>query len=87
MKKIKSDNDIDRELEKASFSDFDLEKAVFIEKKWSLEKSYPLNIRIKKGIIAEAKAIAREKGVPYQTLLKIYIADGVRNDKKVLERV
>lgn len=87
MKKIKSDNDIDKELEQANFSDFDLEKAVFIDKKWNLEKSYPLNIRIKRGILAEAKAIAREKGVPYQTLLKIYIADGVRNDKKVLERV
>lgn len=84
IKKNKSSNDIDKELEQASFTDFALDKAVFVNEKWQLEKSYPLNIRLNKGILAEAKAIAKEKGVPYQTLLKIYIADGVRNDKKVL---
>ena len=32
------------------FKDFDLDKTVFINAKWKLTKSYPLNIRIKKGI-------------------------------------
>ncbi len=85
-KKIKEDNNIDKELEKAKFKDFNLDNAVFINERWKLTKSYPLNIRIKKGILAEVRAIAKEKGVPYQTLLKMYIADGVRNDKKILSK-
>ena len=82
--KKKSELLVDKELEKAKLYDFDLNKAVIVDKKWDLEKSYPLNIRIQKGILAEAKAIAKEKGVPYQTLLKIYIADGIRHDKKAM---
>jgi predicted DNA binding CopG/RHH family protein len=83
-KKIKSVNVIDKEMEKSKLSDFDLDNAIFTDEKWNLEKSYPLNIRIQKGILAEAKVIAKEKGVPYQTLLKIYIADGLRKDKNEL---
>ncbi len=83
-KKAKTKNTIEKELEMAKFSDFDLDKAAVVNEKWNLEKSYPLNIRIQKGILAEAKAIAKEKGIPYQTLLKIYIADGIRQDKKEL---
>ena len=83
-KKIKSVNVIDKEIEKSKLSDFNLDNAIFTDEKWNLEKSYPLNIRIQKGILAEAKVIAKEKGVPYQTLLKIYIADGIHKDKNKL---
>ena len=79
----KSETAIDRELERARFGDFDLDKAAFINERWNLRKSYPLNIRLQNGVLAEAKAIAKEKGIPYQTLLKLYIADGVRKDKRV----
>jgi len=82
--KAKTAKSIDKEIEMAKFSDFDLDKAAVVNEKWNLEKSYPLNIRIQKGILAEAKAIAKEKGIPYQTLLKIYIADGIRQDRKEL---
>ena len=87
IKKIKSSKSIDKEMEKAKLSDFDLDNTTIIDEKWNLKKSYPLNIRIQQGILAEAKVIAKEKGVPYQTLLKIYIADGIRKDKKVLAGV
>lgn len=83
-KKRKSDLLIDKKLEKAKLYDFDLNKAIAVDEKWNLEKSYSLNIRIQKGILAEAKAIAKGKGIPYQTLLKIYIAEGIRQDKKVM---
>ncbi len=82
--KKKREKEIDRELEKATLEDFDIERAVYIDERWNLEKSYPLNIRINRGILAEAKAIAKEKGIPYQTLLKMYIADGVKKDLKVV---
>lgn len=82
--KKKMEQAIDRDMENATLEDFDLKKAVYINERWDLEKSYPLNIRIKRGILAEAKAIAKEKGIPYQTLLKMYIADGVRKDLKVV---
>lgn len=78
----KSEAAIDRELEKASLDDFDVGKAVFVNERWNLSKSYPLNIRLQTGVLAEAKAIAKEKGIPYQTLLKLYISEGVRKDKR-----
>jgi len=83
-KRIKSVNVIDKKIEKLKLTDFDLDNGIFTDEKWKLEKSYPLNIRIQKGILAEAKVIAKEKGVPYQTLLKIYISDGIRKDKNKL---
>ena len=42
-KKMKSDNNIDKELEKARFEDFDLDNTVLVNEKWKLTKSYPLN--------------------------------------------
>ena len=83
-KRIKSVNVIDKKIEKLKLTDFDLDNGIFTDEKCKLEKSYPLNIRIQKGILAEAKVIAKEKGVPYQTLLKIYISDGIRKDKNKL---
>jgi len=78
----KSDAQIDRELERSTLDDFDLDRADFVAGRWDLAKSYPLNIRLQNGVLAEAKAIAKEKGIPYQTLLKLYIAEGVRKDKR-----
>ena len=80
----KADSSIDKELEMAKLSDFDTNNISTVKEKWDLEKSYPLNIRIQKGMLAKAKAIAKEKGIPYQTLLKLYIADGIRHDKKAM---
>ncbi len=78
---------ITKDFAEETLSDYDLDKAVFVDEKWELEKSYPLNIRIQQGILASAKFIAKEKGVPYQTLLKLYISDGIRRDKKMLASV
>ena len=83
-KNMTSDSSIDKELEMAKLNDFDTNNASMVKEKWDLEKSYPLNIRIQKGMLAKAKAIAKEKGIPYQTLLKLYIADGIRHDKKAM---
>ncbi|MEW5694193.1 MAG: CopG family antitoxin [Candidatus Hydrogenedentota bacterium] len=83
-KRNRTNKEIDKELETADINDFDTTKAVFINEQWNLEKTYPLNIRLNKGILAEAKVIAKEKGIPYQTLLKLYIADGIRHDLKAL---
>lgn len=80
--KRKTDTAINRELEAAKLGDFDVDKAVFVNERWNLTKSYPLNIRLQNGVLAEAKAIAKEKGIPYQTLLKLYISEGVRKDKR-----
>ncbi len=86
-KRMKINKTFNKDFSEETLSDYDLDKAVFVDEKWELEKSYPLNIRIQQGILAAAKFIAKEKGVPYQTLLKLYISDGIRKDKKMLASV
>jgi len=86
-KRIKTMKPLNKDVGEETLSDYDLDKAVFVNEKWELEKSYPLNIRIQQGILAAAKFIAKEKGVPYQTLLKLYISDGIRRDKKMFASV
>jgi len=86
-KRMKISKTFSKDVAEETLSDYDLDKAIFVDEKWELEKSYPLNIRIQQGILAAAKFIAKEKGVPYQTLLKLYISDGIRKDKKMLASV
>jgi predicted DNA binding CopG/RHH family protein len=83
-KNIANGTDVDAVLEHSDLADFDLSRTQFIHEPWNLEKSYPLHLRVQKGILAEAKGIAKEKGLPYQTLIKLYISDGVRRDRKLL---
>ena len=64
--------------------DFDLDSAVVVKPKKKLRKTYPLSLRIHKANIIEAKLIGLAKGIPYQTLLKSYIKEGLENDKRLV---
>ena len=48
------------------------------------KKNRSISLRISNFDLEKLKEKASNEGVPYQTLIKMYIADGVRHDKKVL---
>lgn len=45
-------------------------------------KKFPTSISLPEDIVAELKAIAQKKGIPYQTLMRMLIVEGVEKLKK-----
>ncbi len=43
----------------------------------------PTSIALEEEVIKELKALAEEKGMPYQVLMRLLIADGIRRLKGV----
>lgn len=41
-----------------------------------------ISIRLPKSLLDDVKSIANKKDVPYQSLIKIYLADRVREEEK-----
>mgnify|MGYP006865117422 CR=1 FL=1 len=64
-----------------TLEDCDLDSAEVVNPTGRLKKTYPLSLRLHKVDILEAKIIGRKKGIPYQTLLKSYIREGIQRDK------
>lgn len=73
-----------KECEEYTIDDLDLTTAKVVRPRAKLRKTYPLSLRINKADIVEAKLISKEKGLPYQTLLKSYIKIGLKKDRKIL---
>lgn len=46
------------------------------------EKKYPTSISLSQNIVLELKDLASKKGVPYQTLMRMLIVDGLEKLKK-----
>ena len=44
-------------------------------------KKFPTSISLPEDIVAELKAIAQKKGIPYQTLMRMLIVEGVEKLK------
>lgn len=42
----------------------------------------PTSIALEEDVIRELKTLAKERGVPYQILMRLLIADGVKRLKK-----
>lgn len=40
-----------------------------------------ISVRLPDTLLAELKLVANEKGIPYQSLLKVYLADRVQADR------
>lgn len=45
-------------------------------------KKFPTSISLPEEIVAELKAIAQKKGIPYQTLMRMLIVEGVEKLRK-----
>ncbi len=42
----------------------------------------PISLRVTTSLLAKVKAVANKKDMPYQTLMKQYISEGVEKDFK-----
>ena len=42
----------------------------------------PTSVALEEDLIKELKALATQRGVPYQVLMRLFISDGVRRLKK-----
>lgn len=45
-------------------------------------KKYPTSINLPEDVIVELKDIAHKKGIPYQTLMRSFILEGLKKMKK-----
>ena len=64
----------------ASFSQGDC--AVFRGFQGVAQRRKPTSIALEEELIRELKAIAEERGSPYQVFMRLLIADGIRRFKK-----
>ena len=75
-----------REASRMTLADVDLSSAVVVRPTWKMRRTHPVPLRIETADIAAAKLIGRSKGLPYQTLLKVYIREGLERDRKLAAR-
>lgn len=90
MKKIKKIPQFKNEDEERNFwsthstSDyFDSTKPVELNLSQLKKTTKPITIRLPVDLIYKLKIIANKKDVPYQSLLKIFLAEKVRNERKL----
>ena len=75
-----------REAFQMKLKDADMSSAVVVKPIWRMRRTHPIPLRIEGVDIATAKRIGRVKGLPYQTLLKVYIREGIERDRKLITR-
>lgn len=63
-------------------SSFEAKKIKAAYKKIKVSKKYPTSINLSEETVAELKALAAQKGIPYQTLMRMLVLDGVARLKK-----
>ena len=57
--------------------EFDEKKIKTAYAKRKKKKKFPTSISLPEEIVVELKAIAQEKGLPYQTLMRMLIIEGL----------
>ena len=61
--------------------EFDVNKSKEAQKK--MNRKMPTSITLPPEIVAELKALAEKKGIPYQVLMRSFVMEGLENLKKV----
>ena len=61
--------------------EFDVKKSKEAQKK--MNRKMPTSITLPPETVAELKALAAKKGIPYQVLMRSFIMEGLENLKKV----
>ena len=61
--------------------DFDPEEIVAGMRRLKGERRKPTSIALEESILLDLKTIADKKGIPYQVLMRLLIADGVKRLK------
>lgn len=63
-------------------STFDSKKIKAAYKKIKAAKKHPTSINLSPETVAELKTLAAKKGLPYQTLMRMLVLDGIARLKK-----
>ena len=82
--KIKNNDFIDDADDSLTLDDCDMDSMTVCKGNSDFRSTIPTSMRISAADIELAKQISREKGLKYQTLLKMYIHEGLNRDKKIL---
>ena len=61
--------------------EFDVKKSKEAQKK--MNRKMPTSITLPPETVAELKALAAKKGIPYQVLMRSFVMEGLENLKKV----
>jgi hypothetical protein len=62
--------------------DFDLKEIIAGMSRLKGARRKPTSIALEDELIKELQGIAKERGIPYQVLMRLLLADGVRRIKK-----
>jgi predicted DNA binding CopG/RHH family protein len=62
--------------------DFDPKEIIAGMSRLKGERRKPTSIALEEDMIRELKSLAKERGVPYQVLMRLLIADGMKRLKK-----
>jgi predicted DNA binding CopG/RHH family protein len=65
-----------------SIVEFDEKKIKAAYDKRKKAKKFPTSISLPAEVVVELKAIAQKKGLPYQTLMRMLIIEGLDNLKR-----
>ena len=64
-------------------SEYDLSKMKSRKNPYASRLKKPVTMRLSEEVIDYFKAMAQESGVPYQSLINLYLRDCVKNDRKI----
>lgn len=62
--------------------EFDIKKIKSAYKKIKATKKHPTSINLSEETVSDLKRLAAKKGVPYQTLMRMLVLEGIEKLKK-----
>ena len=64
-------------------AEYDLSKMKFRKNPYAAKLKTPVSMRLSEDVVAYFKGMANEAGVPYQSLINLYLRDCVVKHRKV----
>ena len=64
-------------------AEYDLSKLKFRKNPYASKLKKPVTMRLSEDVVAYFKAMADEAGVPYQSLINLYLRDCLAHSRKV----
>jgi uncharacterized protein (DUF4415 family) len=64
-------------------TEYDLSKMKSRKNPYAAKFKTPVTMRLSEDVVAYFKSMAEEKGIPYQSLINLYLRDCVASHKKI----
>jgi len=64
-------------------AEYDLSKLQARKNPYASKLKKPVTMRLSKGVVTYFKSMADEAGVPYQSLINLYLRDCIANNRRV----